>query len=140
MRMLVGPARAWAGASGGGSVDPENMPLVQAEHFQFVGAFRVPNRADGSTESMAWEGGAAVSVNPVGTNGQKTLFMAAKAGTQELVELSIPVPDPVSDVADLPVATVLQGFKDPSEGDYTEIYPPGALWYALFGSLEKNND
>lgn len=138
--MLVGPARAWRGSPGGGSIEPENMPLVQAADVQFVGAFRVPNRQDSPTESFSWGGGAAMSVNPVGTNGQKTLFIAGRTDSHQLAELSIPTPDPESPVSSLPVATVLQGFKDPSEGDYTEIYPPGAVGIELIGSLVKGND
>ena len=135
--MLVGPARAWAGASGGGPVDPEDMPLVQAEHFEFVGAFRVPSRGAGLTDTFAFGGGAAMSINPNGTGGQKTLILGGRTDTMTVAEISIPAPDPVSGRTSLPVATLLQGFHDPSEGDYEDIYPAPKDSYPIVGTLVR---
>ncbi len=137
MRMLVGPARAWTDISGGGSIEPENMPLVQAADVQYIGSFRVPVRT-WVDASFAGGGGFGMSFDPAGNGGLGSIFMSGNAVAQVVAEISIPTPDgnPAHGINDLPVAALLQGFHDPTEGDYENIYPaPGSSSYRLVGTL-----
>lgn len=120
-------------------VNPGEFPLVQSGDIEFVGYFRVPNR---SYDLFGGAGGYAMSYDPNGNGGLGSIFIAGNDQRQILTEISIPTPDgnPAHGINDFPVATRLQDFKDPSEGDYKNIYPSDkGSAYSMMGSLVKGN-
>lgn len=134
MRMLMGPARVWRG----GGATPTEEQLFELSNLQYAGTFRVPDRLDQSVSTFAYEGGYAMSYNPAGNAGAGSLFVAGNPGDVKLTELSIPAPDDRDDilVSALPVATKLQSWFDPSEGDAGEINPVTSA----VGSLVMGSD
>jgi len=111
--------------------------LVQAADFEYVGSFRVPVRS-WIDDSFAGGGGYGMSFDPAGNGGAGSIFLSGNEQAQVAAEISIPTPDgdPENTITDLPVATLLQSFADPTEGDYEDIYPaPGSSAYRLVGTL-----
>lgn len=103
---------------------------LQPSDLQYLGAFRLPDRADGSPEAATWEyGGEALAYRPGGDpGGPADGFPGSLVGTgldqQNLAsEISIPVPviSASKDPEELPTAATLQPFTDVRGG--------------LFGSL-----
>ncbi len=121
MRMLVGPARAWFKPS----LPPAEEGLFSLDNLEYVGSFRVPARADISEthDTFAYAGGYAMSYNPGGDGGAGSLFLSGTEEDYQIAEIDIPEPDGRTgiNISDLPVASLLQGFFDPSEGDAAEV-------------------
>jgi hypothetical protein len=94
-------------ASGGPAT---TEPLLQRTDIHYVGAFRVPNATYGG--SSFHYAGNGLAFNP--TNG--SLFISGSIDEFMTAEISVPTPSASGSIADLPVASVLQAFVDPSEG------------------------
>jgi hypothetical protein len=85
--------------------------FATADHgMQYVGAFRLPTGEMNGT-SFSY-GGTALAFNPA----RNSLFMVGHDWQQMVAEVSIPTPVSSSNLNDLPIATVLQPFADPTEG------------------------
>jgi len=85
-----------------------------------------PDRGESSSFDLAPAYG--LAFNPTGNNGLGSLFISSKENLLNVAEITIPTPV-VAEVAALPVAAVLQGFADPSEGKF------GALQNNRIGGL-----
>jgi hypothetical protein len=86
--------------------DPEKQPLVNKDDFEHLGAFRLPGPTFGK-ETFAY-GGTALAFNPL----NDSLFLVGHDHHQQIAEISIPkTMSKSTQVADLPVAAMLQPFK-----------------------------
>ena len=90
-----------------------SAPLLQSGSLAYDGAFRVPQGT-----SFAY-GGGQLAFNPGGG-----LFVGGFPGAL-VAEVSIPRPVNSTNVANLPMATLLQPFVDPTEGKLTAQLPSG---------------
>ncbi|MCJ7738273.1 MAG: hypothetical protein MUQ10_13340, partial [Anaerolineae bacterium] len=112
--------------------------LIAPGDLAYLGAFRLP--AD--PEGMGWEwGGGALTYNLAGDPGGESdghpgsLFATGHNWYQQIGELSIPAPMLAQDIADLPVAEMLQPLSDVYDGLYPEMEQPRvALAYVPPGS------
>jgi len=115
-----------------GSPPPINGGLVQPSDFVYQGAFRLPGE-DTPPQTFAY-GGNAMTFNPDGDPGSSdgfpgSLFIMGHDrqawGTlpdgNQIAEISIPMPAPAADPADLPVASFVQGFQDVTAGFFTQL-------------------
>lgn len=103
---------------------PSPMPDEQAsgrltfDDLVYQGAFRVPEDSDG--ESFSY-GGQTLAHNPV----SNTLFIGSLRG--KVAELSIPSPVKATVAAELPIATIVQPFRDPADGHLRDIAEDGVI-------------
>jgi hypothetical protein len=102
---------------------PRPSERLSFEDLSYQGAFRVPEESNG--ESFSY-GGQTLAYNPV----SNSLFIGSLHG--QVAEVSIPSPARTTDAASLPVASVVQGFRDPAEGRLRDIAADGV---ALSGLL-----
>jgi len=93
--------------------NPSNLPLLAVSQLQYVGGFRLP--AESSNGEWFSFGGRTAAFNPAGPS----LFLSSYNGA--VAEVSIPTPVNSADVNELPFATYLQPFADPTEGHLEEI-------------------
>jgi hypothetical protein len=123
----------------------QGLPPLQPGNIQYLGAFRVPPGDFGSgTDSGFNFGGAPLAYNPA----NNSLFIGGTAGYGIITEISIPDPVWSWDVSDLPFATVLQDFADPTEGgiwsqDFGDgVFLAGLLVFngRLFGTVRTYYD
>ena len=106
---------------------PSTLPRVQFSDLTFVGGFRLPSTSsDGHSFSF---GGRQLAFNPY----SNSLFIGSRSG--RVAEVSIPAAVHSSNPSDMPVATYLQPFADPTEGNLTQI--PGDV--TLDGLLVYGN-
>jgi hypothetical protein len=97
--------------------DPTTQPRVAETDLQYLGAFRGPlDAANG--DNLAF-GGGPLAFNPAGPS----LFVTSRA--HRVAEISIPTPVNSANIGDLPIATYLQGFFDPTVGHLNEIGTDG---------------
>jgi hypothetical protein len=109
--------------SGQVPVDPSTLPLVQPSDLQYAGGFRMPDETDPFIY-----GGTPIAFNPA----RRSLFVGTEG--KRLAEISIPAPVIASSARELPAATLLQSFEDPTEGRKREVYVnPGDI--TLYGLL-----
>jgi hypothetical protein len=106
---------------------PGTFPLLRAADLAYAGAFRLP--AGPSNGDDFGFGGMPLAYNPA-TNG---LFMGTHSG--KVAEISIPAPVNRATIADLPFATYLQGFADPTEGHTQDVAPDRANPASIDGLL-----
>jgi hypothetical protein len=93
--------------------DPSTLPLLSSISLEYVGGFRVPaETVKGLNFSY---GGQAVAYDAM-TN---SLYISSQ---NSVAEVSIPSPIDSGDVNDLPFATFLQPFNDPTEGHLRDVY------------------
>jgi hypothetical protein len=85
-------------------------PLLQQSDLQYMGAFRVPHGTFGG--SSFEYGGTALAYNAA----NNSLFVVGHDWHQQVAEISIPAVVNSSNLASLNTATVLQSFKDATEG------------------------
>jgi hypothetical protein len=123
----------------------QGLQPLQPGNIQYLGAFRVPHGDFGSgTESGFSFGGGPLGYNPA----NNSLFIGGTASSNIIAEISIPDPVWSEDVSDLPFATMLQGFADPTEGgvwsqDFGDgVFLGGLLVYSgrLFGTVRTYYD
>jgi hypothetical protein len=89
--------------------DPTNLPLLQFSDIAYMGGFRLPaGSANGDDFSY---GGTPMTFNPIADS----LFVGTLSGT--VAEVNIPTPVNGANITDLPFATYLQPFSDPTEGN-----------------------
>ncbi len=103
--------------------DPTALPRLEWSGLRYEGAFRLP--ADLAGETFA-SGGGPLAFNPLAG----TLFVGARSG--KIAEITVPTPLKADVIADLPVASYVQGFEDPTEGRIKDVAAEGA---ALSGLL-----
>jgi hypothetical protein len=125
------------GGDGNGTTTPAAQ-LIQPANLRYLGAFRLPDRADGAPDAESWDyGGQALTYRPDGDpdgadDGYPgSLFGAGHDASHYVSEISIPAPATARAVNELPVATTLQGFHD-LRGDLFDAFveiPRIALQY-----------
>jgi hypothetical protein len=111
---------------------PLPTELIHPEDLVYVGAFRLPDDADGPRTFEY--GGNAMTFNPDGdpTNtdpypgslfvmGHDRMAYGDMPDGNQVAEVSIPVPAIASNPADLPQAVFIQGFHDVTAGYFTEL-------------------
>jgi hypothetical protein len=112
----IGLLAAALWASGPGQAQ-SNLPRVAQENLAYVGAFRLP--AGASDETTFNYGGTALAFNPA----RRSLFITGHDWHQRTAEVSIPELRNTATVEGLATATMLQGFRDPSEGRLAYVNP-----------------
>jgi hypothetical protein len=108
-------------------------PLLQQANLVYQGAFRVPN-LNSSTGATFQYGGSATAYNPA----NNSLYMVGNAQHQLSAEISIPAPVNSANLTDLNIATVLQSFVDPTEGEIKLINPTNMNAQLIGGQLVYN--
>ncbi len=94
-----------------------NLPRVLQEHLVYVGAFRLP--AGTSDQATFNYGGTSLAFNPA----RPSLFITGHDWHQRTAEVSIPELRNTASVEGLATATLLQGFRDPTEGRLAYVNP-----------------
>jgi hypothetical protein len=107
-------------------------PLVQSSDLQYLGAFRLPPGAFGGTSGGFDYGGTAMTYNA----NNNSLFIVGHDWDQMVAEAKIPTIVNSTNLSSLNTATVLQQFKDPSEG---KIYTVGSSTVKVGGLLVYQN-
>ena len=110
--------------------------LLQSTDITYIGSFRVPHGASGSSSFDA--GGGQATYYPA----HDSLFLSGSINSFSVAEISIPAPKTGS-LAGMNTATVLQSFADPSEGRSGNIMAGGACCVAngvKLGGLIVYND
>lgn len=122
--LLLGGTAATLQVHGARRIEPIRPPSESApgrltlDDLVYQGAFRVPADIDGDSFSY---GGQALAYNPV----SNTLFVASLQG--KVAEVSVPSPAKATRVEDLPVASVVQPFRDPADGRLRDIAEGGVV-------------
>lgn len=93
--------------------DPSSLPLLAEKDLHYVGGFRLP--AGSSNGEWFSFGGRTAAFNPAGPS----LFVSSYRGL--VAEVTIPTPVNSASVNELPFATFLQPFADPTEGHLKDI-------------------
>jgi hypothetical protein len=96
--------------------DPTTLPRLGFEQLKYLGAFRLP-AGDAQGDTFA-SGGHPLAFNPDGPS----LFVGARSG--RVAEVTIPKEVDAS-IAEMPFATFVQPFADPTEGKRHEIAADG---------------
>jgi hypothetical protein len=105
------------------SAPPQDQRRLAFDDLIYKGAFRLP--AERSNEDGFANGGQALAFNPASLS----LFVSSAKGN--VAEVLIPTPALSADLGQLPVATFLQGFSDPTEGRLSEVGGSGVLLSSL---------
>lgn len=92
-----------------------SLPLLQKNDLVYQGAFAVPTAA--TDETGFGYGGTAIAFNP----NKQSLFMVGHDWHQRVAEISIPALKTATKASDLPVATMLQNFADPTDGKMHQV-------------------
>lgn len=93
--------------------DPSRLPLLAEGDLRYLGGFRLPaDEVNGESYSF---GGRVAALNPAGPS----LFVSSYRGA--VAEVTIPTPVNSADVRDLPFATFVQPFADPTEGHLADL-------------------
>jgi len=106
---------------------PQPQPQPSAARLRFEdliyeGAFRVPEESNG--ESFSY-GGQTLAYNPV----SNTLFVGSLHGLVAEMSIPAPVKSPLAD--QLPVASFVQPFRDPTDGHLRDIAADGVILSGL---------
>ena len=96
------------------SPDPLTLPRLAFSDFTYVGGFRLPNTAQGDDFSY---GGSHMAYNPA----RNSLFVSSLH--HKVAEITIPAPANTNVITQMPFASYLQGFSDPSEGHLQQMSP-----------------
>jgi hypothetical protein len=97
--------------------DPSTLPLIQFADISYLGGFRLPDQfvnGDGFTL-----GGNPMAFNP----SRNSLFIGSRSGN--LAEVAIPNVVNSNIITQLPFATFLQGFYEPTEGTLSQLATGG---------------
>jgi hypothetical protein len=106
---------------------PATWPLVQAEHITYIGAFRMPNTETPDHSQRLGYGGSALGYNP----DRRSLFIGGHAWYNLLCEISIPDPLNSSVYEELPMADLLQGCADVTDGTLHSVKADARLGGSL---------
>ena len=101
---------------------PQSSGRLSFDQLAYEGAFRVPAESNG--ESFSY-GGQTLAYNPA----SDTLFVSSLHG--KVAEVSIPAPAKGTLPEQLPVASVVQPFRDPADGRLKDIAESGAVLSGL---------
>jgi hypothetical protein len=99
----------------------QGPPLLQPHHLTYLGAFRLPTGTYGHVPPDA--GPHSFDLAPaygLAFHPPDGLFLASKENLLNVAEVGIPAPG-TGPIAGLPVATVRQGFRDPSDGRFANL-------------------
>jgi hypothetical protein len=107
-------------------------PLVQKADLVYQGGFRVPQGASDTTTFNY--GGTAITFNPA----NNSLFMTGHDWHQLSAEIKIPTIVNSGNIGSLAAATILQSFKDPTEGKLGSINPSDPNSKKIGGHLVYN--
>ncbi len=107
-------------------------PLVQKAELVYQGAFRVPQGASDTTTFNY--GGTSLAVNPA----NNSLFMVGHVWNQLSAEIKIPSIVNTTNINSLATATIVQSFKDATEGKLSSINPPDPNSKKVGGQLVYN--
>ena len=127
LAMVVGLQWSDRTLSAQSSPDPLTLPRLAFADLTYVGGFRLP-RAKQGIDSFAY-GGQHLAYNPA----RNSLFGSSLQNN--VAEVTIPAPVSTADVNQMPFATYLQGFSDPSEGHFREIEQGGPNGAVMAGLL-----
>ena len=94
------------------STDPLTLPRIAFADLAYVGGFRLPESGTGGNFSY---GGTVMAFNPA----RNSLFINSLAGN--VAEVAIPTPVNTTDVTQMPFASYLQNFYDPTDGHFHEL-------------------
>jgi hypothetical protein len=109
-----------------------SAPLVQKENLVYQGAFRVPQ---GTDENNTFNyGGTSLAYNPA----NNSLFMTGHDWNQLSAEIRIPTLVNSTSIGSLNTASIIQGFKDPTEGKLGQINPGDPNSKKVGGQLVYN--
>jgi hypothetical protein len=111
--------------------DPTSLPRLAFANLTYVGAFRLPRNAEGG-EDFSY-GGQHLAYNPA----RNSLF--GSSHHNNVAEVTIPVPVNTTDVNQMPFASYIQPFSDPTEGHFREFENGGPNPAALAGLLVQGN-
>jgi hypothetical protein len=109
---LVAAAGCWLSAD---AADPSTEPRLALSDLTYVGSIRLPGGNIGPLPNMSFDYGSPGLAFDAGRQG---LYVMSHAYGQYTAEVSIPTPVPIvgGDLGPLPVATLLQGFADTTNG------------------------
>ena len=113
------------------SSDPLALPRLSFSNLTYVGAFRLPRNAEGGDDFSY--GGQHLAYNPA----RNSLFGSSLHNT--VAEVTIPTPVNSADINQLPFASYIQPFSDPTEGHLYEIENGGPNPAILAGLLVHGN-
>ncbi len=106
--------------------------LVQKANLVYQGAFRVPQ---GTTDMDTFNyGGTSLAFNPA----NNSLFMTGHDWNQLTAEIKIPALVNSTSIGNLNMGTLIQGFKDPTEGKLGSINPGDVNSKKVGGHLVYN--
>lgn len=107
--LLISPPGDSSGAA------PSNLPLVQPDSLEYIGAFRVPATSNNGT-SFNYGG------NAIGYNRKRnSLYVVGHDWEQMVAEISIPRVVKSNSLGDLERASFLQNFADISDGKMQSV-------------------
>lgn len=109
--------------------DPSTLPLIQFSDLSYLGAFRLPDQminSDGFTL-----GGTPITFNPL----RNSLFIGSR--NNDVAEVAIPPVVNSNIITNLPFASFLQGFYDPTESTLSQVGAPGEA--SITGLLAIND-
>ena len=117
--LLLGGTVASLQVHGARRIEPILPPPEQSasrrltlDDFVYQGAFRLPAESNGDSFSY---GGQTLAYNPA----MNTLLVGSRHG--KVAEVTIPTPARATRLADLPIATYVQPFRDPADGHIRDI-------------------
>ncbi len=113
------------------SPDPLLLPRLAFANLTYVGGFRLPRNAEGGDDFSY--GGQHLAYNPA----RNSLF--ASSLHNNVAEVTIPVPANTTDPNQMPFASYLQPFTDPTEGHFREFENGGPNPAVLAGLLVQGN-
>ena len=109
------------------SPEPLALPRLTRSDLAYMGGFRLPRAVQGN-DSFSY-GGQHLAYNPA----RNSLFGSSLHNN--VAEVTIPTPVNSTDVNEMPFASYLQGFSDPSEGHFREIEQGGPNGAVIAGLL-----
>ena len=121
----------WSDLLSAQSPDPVLLPRLAFADLAYVGAFRLPRTVEGG-EDFSY-GGLHLAYNPA----RNSLFGSSLHNN--VAEVTIPVPVNTTDVNQMPFASYLQPFGDPTEGHFRELENGGPNPAVLAGLLVQGN-
>jgi len=112
--------------------------LLQQQNLVYEGAFRIPAGSVPGDAGGANFGGACMTHNPAGNNGQGSLLVCGFDPAFKVGEISIPAPKISTSMNSLPTATLISDFADVLQGHAVDIYGYAGASVNL-GGLQLHN-
>lgn len=115
LTIIVAVGMSWTNSNlSAQSSDPLTLPRLAFTDFIYLGGFRLPSTNTAPGDDFSY-GGMNMAYNPA----RNSLFVDSLH--QKVAEVTIPAPLNTSDVKQMPFASYLQPFTDPSEGHLNQI-------------------